>query len=83
MFGILALFGDAGAAIGPWLAGAVANVASSTQSSLGDLLPHSSSVGLRIGLLVGTIFPVGIALTTLAYGIVEQRRTREAQATTS
>lgn len=78
MFGTLALFGDAGAALGPWLAGAVANVAASSQGGFGDLLPQSSSSGLRAGLLIGTIFPVGVAVTALAYGIVEQRRAREA-----
>jgi fucose permease len=65
MFGILALFGDAGAAVGPWLAGVVAS---------------SSGSGLRAGLLAGTIFPLGIALTALAYGITERRRLHETKA---
>ncbi len=61
MFGFLALFGDAGAAIGPWLAGAVADADSS----------HS---GLRAGLLVGTAFPLGIVVTTLLYSIMQRRQ---------
>ncbi len=70
MFGILALFGDAGAAIGPWLAGAVADVVSRSQGTLGTL----SGSGLRAGLLVGTVFPLGVAVTTLVYGIAQSRR---------
>jgi fucose permease len=79
MFGILALFGDAGAAIGPWLAGAVANVAPTNQGILGDLLPYVRGSGLRAGLLVGTMFPLGITITTLVYGIAESRRTHDAR----
>ncbi|HEX8237541.1 MAG TPA: MFS transporter [Abditibacteriaceae bacterium] len=79
MFGILALFGDAGAAVGPWLAGAVANAASTTQGGLSGLLPNSSLSGLRVGLLVGTIFPLALAVTTLVYGIAQQRRARDAR----
>lgn len=59
MFGVLALFGDAGAALGPWLAGAVAD---------------ASGAGLRAGLLAGTIFPLGVVVTALAYGVTTRRR---------
>ena len=52
MFAVLAMMGDAGAAVGPWLAGAVAD---------------TSGVGLRAGLLAGTAFPLGVVVTTLAY----------------
>jgi MFS family permease len=76
MFGILALFGDAGAAVGPWLAGAVANAVSSTQSNAGGAFAALGLSGLRAGLLIGTIFPLGLALTTLAYGMAEKRRER-------
>lgn len=54
MFAILAMMGDAGAAIGPWLAGAVADL---------------SGAGLRAGLLVGTAFPLGVVVTALAYSL--------------
>jgi len=54
LFGILALSGDAGAAFGPWLAGAVADTSDSQ---------------LRAGLLVGTLFPLGVVVAALAYGI--------------
>jgi fucose permease len=52
MFAILAMLGDLGAAAGPWMAGAVAD------ASAGDL---------RVGLLVATVFPLGVVVTVLAY----------------
>jgi fucose permease len=58
MFAILAMMGDAGAAVGPWLAGAVADI---------------SATGLRAGLLVGTVFPLGVVATALAYGVRARR----------
>lgn len=61
MFAILAMMGDAGAAIGPWLAGAVADV---------------SGAGLHAGLLVGTTFPLLIVATALAYGLTTRRSAR-------
>jgi len=63
MFGVLAVFGDAGAAVGPWMAGALAQ-ASSTAGGLKRLaavLPHDGDSGLRVGILVGTIFPIVLA----------------------
>jgi fucose permease len=51
MFAVLAMFGDLGAAVGPWVAGATADVAGS---------------GLRAGLLVGTVFPLTIVAITVA-----------------
>jgi fucose permease len=84
MFGLLAVGGDAGAAIGPWLAGAVAEATTSTHgtlSALAALLPDVNSVGLRAGLLVGTTFPLGGVATALAYGIAAYRRVHDARST--
>ncbi|MEU7863906.1 MFS transporter [Nonomuraea sp. NPDC049141] len=64
MFGVLAMFGDAGAAAGPWLAGAVAD---------GDLLDDGS--GLRAGLLVGTVFPLAVVVVGIAQSLLIRRRT--------
>jgi fucose permease len=61
MFAILAMLGDAGAAAGPWLAGAVADTAPG---------------GLRTGLLVGTVFPLGVVVTALAYTVAARRMLR-------
>lgn len=61
MFGILAIFGDIGASVGPWLAGLVSDV--SQRTSFVQNLSQAQGlgleqVGLRIGLLMGIIFPV-------------------------
>jgi fucose permease len=63
MFGVLAMFGDAGAAAGPWLAGAVAD---------------ATGAGLQAGLLVGTVFPLGVVLTAVAGSVVRRRRAHRA-----
>jgi fucose permease len=61
MFAILAMMGDAGAAVGPWLAGAIADY---------------SKAGLHGGLLAGTVFPLGVVVTATAYGLAGQRARR-------
>jgi len=84
MFGLLAAFGDSGAAAGPWLAGAVAEAASGTQGvlrSLADLLPDAGGSGLRAGLLIAAVFPLGVVTIALAYGIAARRRAHDACAT--
>ena len=78
MFGLLAVGGDAGAAIGPWLAGVVAEATTGTQGTLSALLPDAGSAGLRSGLLIGTIFPLGIVATAVVYDITARRRVRDA-----
>jgi hypothetical protein len=84
MFGILAMFGDAGAAAGPWLAGAVAEATSGTQGTLralAALLPAAGGSGLRAGLLIGTMFPLGVVAATLAHSIAARHRAHNARAT--
>ena len=74
--------GDAGAAAGPWLAGVVAEATTGTQgtrSALAALLPDNGSAGLRTGLLLGTIFPLGIVATAVLYGITTRHRVRDAR----
>jgi fucose permease len=81
MFGLLAVGGDAGAAVGPWLAGAVAEATVGTQgtlSVLASLLPDTGGAGLRAGLLLGTIFPLGVVATALAYGITARHHGHDA-----
>lgn len=61
MFGILAIFGDLGASVGPWLTGFVSDF--SQRSALVQRWSGSYGLGLeqgalRAGLLVGIIFPV-------------------------
>lgn len=47
MFGMLAIFGDMGAALGPWIAGVVSDV---------------TQLGLQAGLLVAIVFPILLVL---------------------
>lgn len=61
MFGALAVFGDLGASVGPWLAGWVSDLAQKN----GKLLSFGSSLGLnagqlglKAGLFAGMIFPI-------------------------
>ena len=71
MFGVLAIFGDAGGAAGPWIAGAVADASTTGNallSGLADLLPDDGGSGLRAGLLVAYVaFPLVIVVITLLY----------------
>jgi fucose permease len=66
MFGLLAVMGDAGAAVGPWLAGAVADVAGR----------GSGGGGLRVGLLVGTVFPVLVVVAAVGMGKVKSSKVK-------
>ncbi|WP_053985601.1 MFS transporter [Niameybacter massiliensis] len=50
MFGILAVFGDIGAAVGPWMAGVVSDVV---------------GLGLKAGLLAAAIFPILLVIGTI------------------
>ena len=59
MFAVLAMFGDLGAAVGPWMAGAIADVA---------------GTGLRAGLLAGTAFPLAIVATVLGASVRSRAR---------
>ena len=84
LFGLLVVFGNAGAAAGPWLAGAVADATTGTQGilrTLANLLPDAGGSGLRAGLLIGTTFPLGVVATALAPGIAARRRAHDARAT--
>jgi fucose permease len=69
MFGLLAVCGALGAAIGPWLAGALADATATAGSRLADLagrLPDDGGSGLRTGILVASVFPVVVVVVTLA-----------------
>lgn len=67
MFGLLAVMGDAGAAVGPWIAGAVADAVGRS---------GNGGAGLRVGLLVGTVFPVLVVITVGLLARVRQGRER-------
>lgn len=59
MFGILAICGDMGCSIGPWLTGIVSSAVQSSPGILAGFEGMSpEQIGLKAGLLVGVIFPV-------------------------
>ncbi|WP_306468496.1 MULTISPECIES: sugar MFS transporter, partial [unclassified Actinomyces] len=68
MFAVIALFGDAGATLGPAGAGSLAASATngSLLSSLAALLPQDSGTGLRPALLVCAVIPLLYSLAVLA-----------------
>jgi Na+/proline symporter len=73
---VLAVFGDAGGAVGPWIAGAVADASTTGNallSGLADLLPDDGGSGLRAGLLVAVAFPLVIVVVTLLYSARTRR----------
>lgn len=53
MFAILAVFGDIGCSVGPWLTGMVSGVYLNMNSS-----PDAESTGLKLGILAAVIFPI-------------------------
>ncbi|MEU8036272.1 MFS transporter [Streptosporangium sp. NPDC049078] len=72
MFGVLAVFGDAGGAAGPWIAGAAADasaVADGFLATLSAALPDDGGSGLRTGILVAAVFPITVVALTLAYAV--------------
>ncbi|MGV9778086.1 MFS transporter [Streptosporangium sp. NPDC003464] len=76
MFGVLAVFGDAGGAVGPWVAGAVADASTAAGGLLSGLpavLPDDGGSGLRAGILLATAFPLVIVAVTLLYGAGARR----------
>jgi fucose permease len=77
MFGLLAIGGDLGASIGPWLAGAVSNAAQSSQLVLNAaqrMRVSADQLGLKIGLLTGMVFPLAMLIIL----IIDARRTNAA-----
>ncbi len=72
MFSLLALGGDLGCSVGPWLTGVVSGAAQKMQSllTLGEKAGLDPvQIGLKAGLLVAVIFPVGLLI-----GVVVMQR---------
>lgn len=68
MFGILAICGDVGGAIGPWLAGVVSDAAQKNAAVVS--LAQSTGLGLeqlglKAGLLLGAVFPLAMFVALL------------------
>ncbi len=61
MFGLMAIFGDMGGAVGPWMAGFVSDAVQHSDRGLqmaASLSLDPEQLGLRVGLLVTIIFPI-------------------------
>lgn len=61
MFGVLALFGDLGCSLGPWLTGVVSDLAEKSKGIAAlssDLGVSVEQVSIKAGFLVGVIFPL-------------------------
>lgn len=71
MFALLAMFGDLGGALGPWLTGFVSDLAENGKlGSLSNIVlregMEASQLGLKTGLLIALIFPLLMALVLVA-----------------
>lgn len=70
MFGLLAIFGDLGCSISPWLTGLVSDLVMKMPSATGWAASMGQSLeqlGLKSGLAVGTLFPVVMVLGLLVF----------------
>ncbi|NLM40986.1 MAG: MFS transporter [Firmicutes bacterium] len=69
MFGILAVFGNSGASLGPWLTGMVSDLSQSShlvQSWSAAWGMGLEQAGLRVGLMTGLFFPLVMLVGVLA-----------------
>ncbi|MHB9032030.1 MAG: MFS transporter [Anaerolineae bacterium] len=79
MFGVLAIMGDLGCALGPWLAGVVTDAAPAAlrvQQLAAATGQGIEQVGLKAGILAAAIFPIVMLFGVLAF----HRRNSQAEA---
>jgi MFS family permease len=68
LFGIMAVFGDVGCSIGPWLAGLVSDLAQKSPKLVAIGAANnlnSDQLGLKCGLLIALIFPLILTISIL------------------
>ncbi|BCZ45369.1 hypothetical protein psyc5s11_14360 [Clostridium gelidum] len=68
MFGMLAIFGDLGGSIGPWLAGFMSDIAQKSTKiiEIGQVYNiNLDQLGLKSGLFVSTVFPIMLVLAVI------------------
>lgn len=68
MFGVMAMFGDAGCSLGPWLTGIISDNAQKINSVVSYSQTSGMSLeqlGLKAGILIGIIFPIMMTLGIL------------------
>lgn len=82
MFGLCALFGDLGCAAGPGIAGLVADAISNSPKML-ELAANTGlsaeQIGLRGGILVGTVFPILLLVCLFAIGAMDKHSSQTVQ----
>lgn len=72
MFGMLAIFGDLGGSLGPWLSGVISDasqhltVVEQWAASTGEVL---SQAGLKCGILAGTLFPLLLLIGLMMFRV--------------
>lgn len=77
MFGILALSGDIGCSIGPWLTGIVSGMVEHSErlSAFGDAFGWSAQqTGIKLGLLLAVVFPIITVFSLLGLKSAESQR---------
>ena len=70
MFAILAMSGDVGCSIGPWLAGIVSDTVQTVPALAERAVSFgltAEQLGLKAGILLGVIFPVVLFIGTLLF----------------
>ncbi|MFI2754803.1 MFS transporter [Cellulomonas sp. P22] len=81
MFAVLAVMGDLGGAVGPWLTGAVADLTAASTGLLGSLaaaLPDDGGTGLRVGLLGAAVFPLVLVVCATVWTALGRRAAESA-----
>lgn len=76
MFGLLAVAGDMGCALGPWFSGEIAHASLESRGilkSVARLLPRDGDSGLRTGILAGVIFPMMVVIGAVVWWRQGQR----------
>lgn len=74
MFGVLALFGDMGCSLGPWLTGVVSGVAEKSTSVIElstKLNVSAEQLAIKLGFLVGVVFPLITVVAILISYIIK------------
>ncbi|WP_077532300.1 MFS transporter [Massiliimalia massiliensis] len=70
MFGMMAVFGDIGGSVGPWIAGVVSDLAQKTTLAAGlseQTGQAMAQIGLKCGLLAAIIFPMALLIGVIFF----------------
>lgn len=70
MFGLMAIFGDLGGSIGPWLAGFLSDAVQNSNQAVAlanRLSLQPEQLGLKVGLLAAIVFPILMLVGLIAF----------------